>query len=185
MMKNKRQKIATVTLLSLSVTLAGCSGADEQTPGEINNVPTTESSAESGAPASNESGSAEVELSPEEARIVSIAEDTADTAPEFLRQSNAAVVDNILDPWYSGESMGMPWVTMLALGAELDQESLDVGEDGRFSAELVDPQDGESLADISGVMRGDAIKPVDYEQTRAGDDFRSEHSGESQKWATN
>ena len=178
-MTNKTKHYALISMAAVSLAvLTGCSGGDQQ-PGQINNDPTN--TAQASASASDQARQAEDQQVA--SQVVQITETTKDTAPQLLKQSNQAVKDNILNPYYSGESSAMQWVTLLGLGAHVDKDSITVDGDS-FTAHIVDDH-GKELADISGVMRDGKIKPTDYYETDDGESFRSDHVQEVASWATN
>lgn len=177
-----RTRLLTTSALAASLalgTLTGCGSDNDGAPAQITNVP----SAEAGNEASPGSTVQRDEATAK--RVMDTTTKTAKTAPKLLRESNAAVQKKIVDPLYSGESSAMPWVTLLAVGARVDDASITTEDGGLFTANVVDPQTGETLAQIEGVVRGTGIKPVNYQETGAGEDFRSAHVSESRKWATN
>lgn len=176
-MTNKTKHYALISMAAVSLAvLTGCSDGDQQ-PGQINNDPTSTVQAS----ASDRAQQAEDQQVTNQ--VVQITETTRDTAPQLLKQSNQAVKDNILDPYYSGESSAMQWVTLLGLGAHVDKDSITVTGDS-FTAHIVDDH-GKELADISGVMRDGKIKPTDCYETDAGEDYRANHVQEVASWATN
>lgn len=170
--------------------LAGCGGSDKDDPGSIKNTPSATASGSSSAsssaadgPSAGPSGSSTAD--PETSkRIAEIGRATSEQAPGALKESTQKVRSDVVDKYYSGEVSSMKWITLLALGGSFDDESLSVDSNDVFTIDIVDSR-GKSLAEVSGVMRGDQIKPNDYDETSRGDDFLSEHIQQRREWATN
>lgn len=186
MSQKKRYLILPTISVSVALaTLTGCSADPADPPAQINNAPSAAEQADGESTASPGSSPEASRDDKTASRVMEITDKTAETAPKLLRESNRAVQTKIVEPLYSGETKAMQWITLLALGARVDGDSITTDDDGLFTAKMVDPESGEVLAEVTGVMRGESIKPTNYQETGAGEDYRSAHVSESRKWATN
>ena len=141
------------TSMFVVLSLAACSAQDKNSqPGSIDNHPS------------------------------SLASATQPTAAPIMTTTSQRIHDEVLVPDFGGELYGMKIITWLALGADIDESSASVNDQGQFSVDLV--ADGQKIANVRGIVDGNVLRPTSLDSTTFGSEWYNSKSEVMSSWAT-
>ena len=166
------------TSMFVVLSLAACSAQDKNSqPGSIDNHPSSLASA--AQPTAESKSSASDEKS---RKVVEILQNAKSTATPIMTTTSQRVHDEVLVPDFGGELYGMKIITWLALGADVDESSASVNDQGQFSVDLV--ADGQKIANVRGIVDGNVLRPTSLDSTTFGSEWYNSKSEVMSSWAT-